>query len=52
MTQEELKKYMKDNLRIYADFEDGRWNDPDAKRLLVITLSLGREIISKTKLWI
>lgn len=51
MNEEEIKKYLKDNLRIFADFEDKCWNTPDAKRL-VITLSLGREVINETKLWI
>ena len=47
MSREELKQYLKENLRIYADFEDGI----PAKRI-VITLSLGREKISETKLWL
>ena len=46
MTQEEIKKYLQDNLRINAEIEDGY------DKRLVITLSLGREVISETKLWI
>ena len=46
MKEEEMKQYLKDNLRIHADFEDG------FDKKLVITLSLGREVISETKLWI
>ena len=46
MTQEEIKQYLQDNLRIHADFEDG------FDKKLVITLSLGRKVISETKLWI
>ena len=49
MNEQELKQYLKDNLHIYADFEDGL-----ANKRLVITLSLGRdrEKISETKLFI
>ena len=51
MNEAEIKKYLKDNLRVVADIEEGCWNTPDAKRL-VITLMLGREVINETKLWI
>ena len=50
MNEEELKQYLMDNLRIFADFEDG-WNTHDTKRL-VITLSLRGEVINEIKLWI
>jgi hypothetical protein len=44
--EEEIKKCLK-NLRIEADFEDR----PNSKRL-VITLMLGKDVISETKLYI
>lgn len=46
--EEEIKKYLKENLRIYADFEDCE----HSSGRLVITLSLGRETISETKIWV
>lgn len=47
---EEMKNYLMQTLRIHADIEEG-YNLPNAKRL-VITLSLGGEVINETKLWI
>lgn len=49
MNEQEIKNYIKDNLRIYADIEENFARD--AKRL-VITLSLGREVFNETKIWI
>lgn len=51
MNEEEIKKYLKDNLRVHVDFEDGHGNFTTAKRL-VVTLRLGREVINESKLWI
>lgn len=45
MTPEEIKQYLKDNLRIYADVEDF------GNQQLVIKLCLGREVISETTIW-
>lgn len=47
---EETKNYLMQCLRIHADIEEG-YNLPDAKRL-VITLSLGGEVINETKILI
>lgn len=44
MNEKEIKKYLMDNLRIYADIEDY------PKKRLVITLMLGRERINDTKI--
>ena len=49
MNEEELKKYIHDNLRIYADLEDIYFR-PNSPKRLVITLTLGSEKISETKL--
>lgn len=51
MNEEEIKKYLRDNLRIHVDFEDRHYNSPTAKRL-VVTLRLGREVINESKLWL
>ncbi len=44
MTPEEIKQYLKDNLRIIADVED-------FDKQLTIKLCLGREVISETTIW-
>jgi hypothetical protein len=46
MTTEEMKQFLKDHLHIHAEMEDGCYN------FICITLSLGTEVISETKLWI
>lgn len=46
--EEEIKKYLKEHLRINADFEDYE----HSSGRFVITLSLGRETISETKIWL
>lgn len=48
--EEEIKKYLKENLRIYADYEDLPFPSDDGR--MVITLMLGREKISETKIWV
>lgn len=48
--EEEIKKYLKENLRIYADFEDLGFEDGAGR--MVITLMLGSEKISETKIWV
>ena len=45
--EEEIKKYLKNNLRIVTDFEDF-----SNSRRLVTTLMLGKEVISESKIWI
>ncbi len=45
MKPEDIKQYLKDNLRIFADVEDF------SNHQLVIKLCLGREIISETTIW-
>ena len=47
MSKEEIKQYIKDNLRIHADFEDGR-----CEKRLVLTITLEREKVSETKLYL
>ena len=46
---EEIQKYLKENLKIFADYEDypGHMGNK-----LVITLTLGREKISEAKIFI
>lgn len=43
MKEEEIKQYLKDNLRIYADIEEYSCK-------LVLTLMVGREKVSETKI--
>lgn len=52
MEEEEIRQYLKTNLKIFIDIEEveSKWN-PDAKRL-VATLTLGGEKISESKIWI
>lgn len=44
MKQEEIKQYLKDNLRIIADVED-------FDNHLTIKICIGREVISTTTIW-
>jgi hypothetical protein len=49
LTLEQVRQFMKDNLRIYADIEEAYVGHDSPKRI-VISLSLGKEILSETKL--
>ena len=52
MNEEQIKQYLMDNLRVYAEIDEEVTSRlPNMKRL-VVTLSLGREVISQSKLWI
>lgn len=49
LTLEQVRQFMKDNLLLYADIEEVYVGHDSPKRL-VISLSLGKEILSETKL--
>ena len=50
--EEAIKKYLKENLSIYADYDDVDFGYRINERKMVITLMLGREKISETKIWV
>ena len=47
MDEEQIRQYLKDNLHIYVDLNDNY----SGGAYHVISLCLGREIISETKIW-
>lgn len=49
LTLEQVRRFMKDNLRIYADIEEV-YIGCDSPKRLIISLSFGKEILSETKL--
>ena len=49
--EEQIKKYLKENLHIFADFEESETRLPEHNKL-VISISLGRDVISKTSVWV
>ena len=51
MNKEEIKQYLKDNLHIHADTEAGYYG-LECSTKIVITLSLGKEILSETKIFL
>ena len=48
MNEEQIRQYLRANLRIYVDINDNY----SGGKYHVISLALGREIISETKLWL